>query len=513
MTDGRAAAVKMDDALVAPPPAFGDPTRRDTLASAFGEVDRVFADFRERDRVPAVAYGVVIDDELAHHGGVGVRDVMSEAPADLDSIFRIASMTKSLTAMCVLILRDEGRLSLDDPVHAHVPELAGVPYPTLDSAPVTVRQLLSMASGLVTDDPWADRHLDAGDDKFSRWMEGGVAFTLAPGVAFEYSNFGYGILGRVVANVAGMPARTFADERVLRPLGMSSTTWDADRVPEGRVARGYRLEDDAWVAETPLADGALDMMGGLATSVRDYAKYVALHLSAWPPRDDPDEGPLRRSSLREMQQPWREGPTFMSDDAGSAAADDEGAPVPRRWLSDGYGYGLTSGAQEGLGRIVSHSGGLPGFGTHVRWLPDHGVGVMAFGNLTYVRSWNAVARAIDALAATGGLQQRVPQPAPELAAARDTALSLYERWDDHALVAAAADNVFLDLSLERRRTACAELREGCGPVVAVEAPRLSGALRGTWRVTCERGAIDVTVALSPAVPPRIQTIEFERASD
>jgi CubicO group peptidase (beta-lactamase class C family) len=511
MTDDRSAAVKMDDALAPPPPAFEDPARRDTLGSAFGEVDRIFSDFRERDHVPGVAYGVVIDGELAHHGGAGVRDVASGSPADLDSVFRIASMTKSLTAMCVLILRDEGRLSLDDPVRAHVPELSGLPYPTRDSEPITVRQLLSMASGLVTDDPWADRHLDAGDAEFSRWMEGGVAFTMPPGVAFEYSNFGYGVLGRVVSNVAGEPARVFADERVLRPLGMSSTTWDADRIPEDRVARGYRREDDAWVPETPLADGVLGAMGGLATSVRDYAKYVALHLSAWPPRDDPDDGPLRRASLREMQQSWRDGPTFMSD-AGSGTDDDQ-APVPRRWVSDGYGFGLTSGAQEGLGRIVAHSGGLPGFGTHVRWLPDHGVGVMAFGNLTYVRSWNAVARALDALAATGALQPRVQKPAPALASALDLAMSLYERWDDDALAAAVADNVFLDLSLERRRSACAEVREACGAAVRAEPPRLSGALRGTWRVTCERGAVDVSVALSPAVPPRIQTIDFERVDE
>jgi CubicO group peptidase (beta-lactamase class C family) len=511
MTDGQVVAVRMDDALVPSPPDFLDPGRRGALAAAFPEIDRVFADFHERERVPGVVYGVVIDGELAHHGGVGVRDVASGAPADLDSVFRIASMTKSLTAMCVLLLRDEGRLSLDDPAHAHVPELERLPYPTRDSAPVTVRQLLSMASGLVTDDPWADRHLDAGDAEFSRWMDGGLAFTLPPGIAFEYSNFGYGILGRIVANVAGQPARAFAQERVLEPLGMTSTTWDADGIPDDRIARGYRLEDEAWVAESPLADGALGTMGGLATSVRDYAKFVALHLSAWPPRDDPDDGPLRRSSLREMQQSWRDGPTFMSD--GGDGNDDGPAPLPRRWSSDGYGFGLTSGAQEGLGRIVSHSGGLPGFGSHVRWLPDHGVGVMAFGNVTYVRSWSGVARAIDALAETGALQPRVAQPAPALAAARDLSLSLYERWDDEALVAAVADNVFLDLSLERRRAARAELRGACGAVVSVDAPQLSGALRASWRVTCERGVMEMTVALSPAVPPKVQTIEFERVKD
>src|SRR4029077_3757166 len=135
----------------------------------------------------------------------------------------------------------------------------------------------------------------------------------------------------------------------------------------------------------------------------------------------------------------------------------------------------------------------------------HGVGVMAFGNLTYVRSWTAVARAIDALADTGGLRPREARPAAALTAARDLAFTLYERWDDDALADAAADNVFLDLSLERRRVACAELREACGSVVSVDAPRLSGALRGSWRVRCERGVLDVTVALSPAAPPLVQT--------
>jgi CubicO group peptidase (beta-lactamase class C family) len=509
MADGPRVAGKLDDALVAPAPAFADPARREKLAAGFDDVDRVFTEFREKDRVPGVVWGIVVDGELARHGGAGVRDTAAGAPADQDSVFRIASMTKSLTAMSVLILRDEARLSLDDPVAEHVPELSGLRYPALDAAPMTVRQLLSMASGLVTDDPWADRHLDAGDAELSRWMEGGLAFSFPPGVEFEYSNTGYGILGRVVSNVAGMPARTFAEERVLRPLGMSSTTWDADRIDDDRVARGYRLEDDAWVAETPLADGALGPMGGLATTVRDYARYVALHLSAWPPRDDPDDGPLRRSSLREMQSIWRIGPTFMADaDADAAESAPEG-----RWLADGYGYGLTSGLHSRYGRVVAHSGGLPGFGSHVRWLPDHGVGIVAFANRTYAGAWAAVTRAFDALAATGGLEPRVAQPSPALLAARDTALALYDRWDDDAITNAAADNLFLDRPLERRRRACADVRNACGERISVASPRLTGAIRGVWRVTCERGALDVTVALSPAVPPRVQTLDFDPVKD
>ena len=249
MGDRTEIAGTMDASLVAPPPSFADPRRREKLASAYDDVDRIFAAFRERHRIPGVAYGVVVDGELAHAGGVGMRDVAVEAPVDADSVFRIASVTKSLTAACVLLLRDEGRLCLDDPVAAHVPELAALRYPALDAAPMTVRQLLSMSSGLVTDDAWADRHLDTPHEEFSAWLRAGVALTHAPGIAFEYSNVGYGVLGRVVTNVSGRPARAFAEERVLGPLRMSSTTWDAEAIPGDRIARGYRLEDDAWVTE------------------------------------------------------------------------------------------------------------------------------------------------------------------------------------------------------------------------------------------------------------------------
>jgi hypothetical protein len=208
-----------------------------------------------------------------------------------------------------------------------------------------------------------------------------------------------------------------------------------------------------------------------------------------------------------MQSIWRIGPTFMAD----AAADPAGGPAESgRWLADGYGFGLTSGVHSAYGRVVAHSGGLPGFGTHVRWLPDHGVGIVAFANLTYAAAWDAISRAFGVLTETGGLQARVAQPSPALAAARDTALALYDDWDDAALTNVAADNLFLDVPIERRRQARAVLREECGARVGVEPPRLSGALRGVWRLTCERGEVDVTIALSPALSSRVQTLQYDR---
>jgi hypothetical protein len=213
-----------------------------------------------------------------------------------------------------------------------------------------------------------------------------------------------------------------------------------------------------------------------------------------------------------MQQLWRIGPTFMAD----ADADEDGPdadPKGGRWRADGYGFGLTSGLHEAYGRVVAHSGGLPGFGTHVRWLPDHGVGVIGFANLTYALASAPVAGALDALAQTSGLEPRVPHASPALAAARDAAVALYEAWNDDAVVALASDNLLLDVPPARRRREWEELRAVTGACAEVGAERLAGALRGTWRMTCERGAVDLTVALSPMVPPRVQTLRFERVPD
>jgi len=484
---------------------------------AWDAVDPVFEEFRERWGIPGVSFGVVAGGKLVHAGGIGTFDLSAPAPPGPETVFRIASMTKSFTAACVLLLRDEGRLRLDDLVADYVPAAAGLRYPTTDSAPLTVRALLTMSSGLVEDDPWADRQLAATGEALDAMLAGGVTFDRVPGTAYEYSNLGYAVLGRIVAEAAGIPLRELAATRLFAPLGMTDTTWDADRVPAGARAMGYsrvRASDGAggagaardgagqgrsaaegqWVAEPPLADGAFGAMGGLATSVRDLATWVALHLSAWPPRDDPDDGPLRRASLREMATPHTAGPTFLATATGEGGL--------RR---DGYGYGLVAGFHSRDGRVVGHSGGLPGFSSHMEWLPDLGVGVVALANRTYVPARTAVRQAFDALAAAGALPQPAPPAVSEaLLAARETVDRLYERWDDGVAGNAMLDTYFLDRDVKRRPPDFPRLRARYGPVISTGPVSPEGALRGSWTLTCERGALDVAVMLGPTLPTRIQ---------
>src|SRR5262249_48342841 len=87
---------------------------RSRLATAFADVDRLFTDVTKQAHVPGAAWGIIVDGELVHAGASGIRDIASKAPVDADTVFRIASMTKSFTAMAILRLRDEGKLSLDD---------------------------------------------------------------------------------------------------------------------------------------------------------------------------------------------------------------------------------------------------------------------------------------------------------------------------------------------------------------------------------------------------------------
>ena len=107
-----------------PPPRFTDPARVQKLESAWPEIDRIFAAYAASEKIPGMVWGVVIDGRLAHFGSAGVRDRASGDKITNDTAFRIASMTKSFTALAILKLRDEGKLSLEDPVAKWIPEFA-----------------------------------------------------------------------------------------------------------------------------------------------------------------------------------------------------------------------------------------------------------------------------------------------------------------------------------------------------------------------------------------------------
>ena len=498
---GRVSAQSAAPQVAHQPAVFTDADRRAKLATAFPEIDRMVAAFMERTHVPGAAWGIVIDGELAHLGVAGSRELAGKAPVTRDSVFRIASMTKSFTAMAILKLRDEGKLSLDDLAERHVPELKGLRYPTTDSPKLTVRHLMSHVTGFPEDNPWGDQQLAATEAEFTKMLEQGIPFSNAPGVAYEYSNFGFAILGRIVSNASGTPYRQYIAKEILRPLGMTSTTLEPGSVPADKLAHGYRWEDDTWKEEPPLPDGAFGAMGGMLTSVSDLAKYVGAFLAAWPPRDGADAGPVRRASLREMQQIWRSRPSIVS-------RTDEGLTLN----AGGYGYGLRIGESCMFSHIVAHSGGLPGYGSLMQWLPEYGVGIVAFGNVTYTGWGGVVGNAFDLLAKTGGLQPRQPQPSPTLVEMRDAVSRLVIDWDERLADDMAAMNLFLDRSKDRRRKEIEALRAKVGQcAVPTTFDSVENWLRGRWTMKCERGDLRVAITLAPTMPPRVQYLDVRPA--
>ena len=204
--------------------------------------DRIFADYVLDAHIPGLVYGIVIDGQLVHVGTYGVQDLDSKRPVTRDSLFRIASMTKAFTALTVLKLRDDGRLRLDAPAADYVPELRTWKYPTEDTAPLRVRDLLNHVSGFVTDDPWGDRQQPLAEADFTQMLRAGVPFTSTPGTRMEYSNLGYALLGRIITNVSQQPYADTITSTLLQPLAMASSGFDVEKAPLERRALGYRWE-------------------------------------------------------------------------------------------------------------------------------------------------------------------------------------------------------------------------------------------------------------------------------
>ncbi len=470
-------------------------------AQDFSTIDQSFKDFAERQHIPGGVWGIIIDGKLAHAGAYGYRELDQKTSPNADTVFRIASMTKSFTALSILKLRDEGKLALDDPAEKYIPELASLKYPTSDSPKLTVRHLLSHSTGFPEDNPWGDQQLSISDEQFTQMIKSGIPFSNAPGIAYEYSNYGFMLLGRIVSRVSGKPYPEFVKQNILVPLGMTSTTLEPSSVPPDRLAHGYRWEDEQWKEEKQLANGAGGSMGGMLTTINDLSKYVAMYLSAFPPHDGPETAPIKRASLREMQQMWR---------PGGANARVQGGNLTMR--NSGYAFGLGVAQSCTFRYIVSHSGGLPGFGTLMVWLPDYNAGAIAFANRTYTSFGPPLTAALESLAQSGVIKPREAMPSPALVQARNDVSQLVIKWDDALADRIAAMNLFLDQSKERRRAGIERLHERVGACTAPTAfNHVENALRGNWLMDCERGQIQVSITLAPTSPPKVQFLGVSTA--
>ena len=491
-----------------------DSDRRAKFEKVIPELDKMFAEAQRTSKAPGLAIGIVVGGETVYAKGFGLRDVEGKKPFTTDTPFPIASVTKSFTAMAILKLRDEGKLDLDGPASRYYPPLAKLAYVTRDAPPVTLRHLLTHTSGMPEDNPWADVTENLTDANLAAMLDGG-AMSRAPGVHFEYANTGYAVLGRVIERVSGTSTREYIRRAILEPLGMTQGGWEAGDLRAGTVAVGYRGREgsrdiDAPAVVAPVERlGIMDAAGGIYTTVSDLSRFVAFHLSAWPPRDDADTGPVRRSTLREMQQgsvssDLREMVPALTQRLPMtiAGAGPEGPSLH----AFSYGFGLMSHTTCET-TFVEHSGGLPGYQTFLTLLPREGIGMFVFINDERARA-NAIAPAIKMMRAAGLLAAGPIEPDPGFAAALTSVNALLSHWDDVAARALFESSFFRYQTIETLQERFAALGHAHGSCHIEGQPNYVNRLRGTFREACERGSIQFAAAFAPGPKPKLQALEW-----
>jgi CubicO group peptidase (beta-lactamase class C family) len=307
-------------------------------------LETVLARAQHDGRVPSLAAAVVRDGSVVWRGSRGdTTGAPGLRPAELQ--YRVGSITKTMTAVLVLQLRDGGLLSLADPVSAYLPEV-----PDGDR---TLRSLLAHSSGIPAEPPgeWWERVPGRSFPELVAALEGGTA-PFPSGTTHHYSNVGFALLGEVVARVTGRSWWEAVSDRVLSPLGMLRTSW----APFDRHAQGYSVAPFApLLSSEPAADtGAMAPAGQVWSTVLDLATYAQFLVTG-------HEDVLPLSTLEEMSTPQ----------AGASA---DG-------LGSGYGLGLRL-VPGGSGTLVGHTGSMPGFQASLFVDRPRRAGAVALANST-----------------------------------------------------------------------------------------------------------------------------------
>jgi CubicO group peptidase (beta-lactamase class C family) len=306
------------------------------------ELSEIIREAQAERRLPSVSAAAVRDGEIVWSEAVGLADVERGEEATPDHQYRIASVTKTVTAVGVMRLRDEGRLALDDRLGTH---LSGAAHD------LTIRGLLSHLSGLQREVPgnvWETLEMPTREELLPRLAE--AEQPLAPGAYWHYSNLAYSLLGEVVAQVSGVPAEEYLDEHVLGPVGMTRTTWSAAEP----AAVGYLVHPYSGVARRePVIEGrAVAPAAELWSTPSDLCRWAAFIAN-------PDPAVLSPDTVREMS-------VFQSM-----------VDLTKWRLGYGIGFALY---RDGDDVYVGHDGAHAGYLAHVSAMPSKRTGAAVLTN-------------------------------------------------------------------------------------------------------------------------------------
>lgn len=457
-------------------------------------VRQILADRQRLAKAPASLFVLDSKETGTITAGFGSISANHEAP-DGQTAFRIASCTKSFTAALILVLRDAGLLSLSSPASKYLPVLGSWKLPREDSAHPTIAMFLSMSAGLATDNEWADRQESMSTADFDQLLESGVGFVSEPGTQFEYSNLGYAILGRIAEIVTGQRFTDLVRQRLLTPLGLGSTDFEPT-AQMTRFATGYVRTEDSWQPLVQSGPGAFSAIGGLYSTGEDLSAWSHWLRSAFNPTPGAFDHVLSKASRREMQQIHR----F----------------IPERMPATGYGYGLFVTHDPQLGQVISHSGGYPGFSSHMRWLVQEPLVAIGFENATYAGVHVAVTDAMVALAesAIGVQQNPTAEIWPQTLVAQQVVHQLLERWDEALIKEHFCENVGLDRSWASRHKEVLALLERSGTLDFEAAQMTSRApAEVSWIIPGRAHALRCSILMHPLAKPLIQRLTIELESE
>ncbi|WP_375394070.1 serine hydrolase domain-containing protein [uncultured Sphingomonas sp.] len=337
------------------------------------QIDAVVADALKDTGVPSASIAIVRGGRIVFARAYG-KQSETIAKADPAALYQIASISKQFTAAAILLLQDQGKLTLDDHVSRYVPGITG-------GDTITIRQLLSHTAGL--QDYWPQDYSFAAmatpvtpRQIVDRWARKPLDF--APGTQWQYSNTGYVVAGMIVEKASGQPLLAFLQSHILRPLGIRAI--DQDLAIGAGFPQGYKRYGLGPVrVETPAAHGWLYAAGELAMSAGDLAKW--------------DVARLTRSILPAADWALQETPAKLAD----------GSPT-------GYGLGVDIGISDGR-RFVEHSGEAVGFLSENIVYPDDHVAVVVLVNAWFGNAESRIAAGIS----------KIVLPAAAAAGADDTA--------------------------------------------------------------------------------------------
>jgi len=302
-----------------------------------------------RYALPGLGAAVAVRGDLVWSAGFGLADIGRALPVTGDTLFRLASVTKLVTATAVLALQDSGELSLEDPVSRWVP--------SFPPSAATIRHLLCHGSGMQRETPndpgWRTGRFRSDED--FRAAIGESEFPFAPMERWKYSNLGYNTLGEVVEAASDQPYAEFVMEHVIEPLGMNGTGFYPGTGLRERLAKGYiRIPDQDAVVEDPKGWAALPAPAGQLFSTAESVVRLGSFLAG-----DLEKGPLSPGTLEEMRRPQ-----IIADEG---------------W-SQGHGLGPML-VRDASSVLVGHAGGLFGYAAWLLASPKSHVAAVCLTNV------------------------------------------------------------------------------------------------------------------------------------